>query len=97
MLIWNVSVGQPVQITVNANSGKQQISPFIFGKNNVLNKGTESAGMKADGNSAIDYESWLTWIDWMEATPPPTGGGDVRQLTDRGVVTIFKLTDNHKK
>ncbi len=28
---------------------------------------SESAGMKADGNSAIDYESWQTWIDWMEA------------------------------
>ena len=28
---------------------------------------SESAGMKADGNSAIDYESWHTWIDWMEA------------------------------
>ncbi len=28
---------------------------------------SESAGMKADGNSAIDYTSWNTWIDWMEA------------------------------
>ena len=28
---------------------------------------SESAGMKADGNSAIDYQSWNTWIDWMEA------------------------------
>jgi endoglucanase len=27
---------------------------------------SESAGMKADGNSAIDYKSWNTWIDWME-------------------------------
>jgi hypothetical protein len=30
------SSGQPVQVTVNASSGKQQFSPFIFGKNNVL-------------------------------------------------------------
>jgi endoglucanase len=22
--------------------------------------------MKADGNSAIDYQSWDEWIDWME-------------------------------
>ncbi len=28
---------------------------------------SESAGMKADGNSAIDYKSWNEWIDWMEA------------------------------
>lgn len=28
---------------------------------------SECAGMKADGNSAIDYKSWNTWIDWMEA------------------------------
>lgn len=28
---------------------------------------SESAGMKADGNSAIDYESWNEWINWMEA------------------------------
>lgn len=28
---------------------------------------SECAGMKADGNSAIDYQSWNEWIDWMEA------------------------------
>ena len=27
---------------------------------------SESAGMEANGNSAIDYESWTTWINWME-------------------------------
>lgn len=27
---------------------------------------SECAGMKADGNSAIDYKSWHEWIDWME-------------------------------
>lgn len=27
---------------------------------------SECAGMKADGNSAIDYKSWQEWIDWME-------------------------------
>lgn len=27
---------------------------------------SESAGMKADGNSAIDYEEWQAWIDWAE-------------------------------
>lgn len=39
--------------------------------NYALKKGipifvSESAGMKADGNSAIDYEAWETWINWME-------------------------------
>ena len=23
--------------------------------------------MEANGNSAIDYKSWETWINWMEA------------------------------
>ncbi len=27
---------------------------------------SESAGMEANGNSAIDYKSWETWINWME-------------------------------
>ncbi len=36
LLIFNVLNAQTVQITVNANSGKRQISPYIFGKNNVL-------------------------------------------------------------
>lgn len=27
---------------------------------------SESAGMEASGNGAIDYKSWNEWIDWME-------------------------------
>lgn len=27
---------------------------------------SECAGMEASGNGMIDYESWNTWIDWME-------------------------------
>jgi len=27
---------------------------------------SECAGMKANGNEAIDYKSWKQWIDWME-------------------------------
>jgi endoglucanase len=36
-------------------------------KKGILIFVSESAGMKADGNSAIDYKSWYIWIDWMEA------------------------------
>lgn len=28
---------------------------------------SECAGMEASGNGPIDYKSWNTWIDWMEA------------------------------
>ncbi len=28
---------------------------------------SECAGMEASGNGAIDYVSWKTWLDWMEA------------------------------
>jgi endoglucanase len=39
--------------------------------NYALKKGipifvSECAGMEASGNGPIDYESWNTWIDWME-------------------------------
>jgi endoglucanase len=27
---------------------------------------SESAGMEASGDKALDYASWQTWIDWME-------------------------------
>jgi len=27
---------------------------------------SESAGMSANGDGPIDYESWQTWIDWMQ-------------------------------
>ncbi len=38
----------------------------------ALNKGipifiSESAGMEASGNGAIDYPAWQKWIDWCEA------------------------------
>ncbi|HPE75164.1 MAG TPA: glycoside hydrolase family 44 protein [Draconibacterium sp.] len=36
LIAFKISYSQPVQITVNANSGKKQFSPYIFGKNNVL-------------------------------------------------------------
>lgn len=28
---------------------------------------SESAGMEASGNGALNYEEWQKWIDWMEA------------------------------
>ena len=53
LLIFEISNAQTVQITVNANSGKRQISPYIFGKNNVLpstflNNGTNIEITKAN-------------------------------------------------
>lgn len=50
--IANIINAQSVQITVNANSGKKQFSPYIFGKNNVLpstylNNGTNDEITKA--------------------------------------------------
>ena len=53
ILIFEISNAQTVQITVNANSGKRQISPYIFGKNNVLpstflNNGTNIEITKAN-------------------------------------------------
>ena len=36
LLTFEISNAQPVQIIVNANSGKRPVSPYIFGKNNVL-------------------------------------------------------------
>jgi len=36
LLAFKVGSSQTVQIVVNADSGKQMISPFIYGKNNVL-------------------------------------------------------------
>lgn len=52
LLIFKFSNSQPIKITVNATSGKQQISPYIFGKNNVLpstflNNGTNDEITKA--------------------------------------------------
>ena len=53
VLAFKFSSGQPVQITVNANSGKRLFSPYIFGKNNVLpstflNNGTNAEITKAN-------------------------------------------------
>lgn len=36
LLFFKIGSSQTVQITVNADSGKQLISPYIYGKNNVL-------------------------------------------------------------
>ncbi len=54
MLAFNVSKGQPVQITVNANSGKQLYSPYIFGKNNVLPSTFLNNGTNADVTKALE-------------------------------------------
>ena len=53
LFAFEISIGQPVQITVNANSGKRPVSPYIFGKNNVLpstflNNGTNAEVTKAN-------------------------------------------------
>jgi len=50
---FQISNAQPVQITVNGNSGKRPVSPYIFGKNNVLpstflNNGTNAEVTKAN-------------------------------------------------
>ncbi len=71
LIVFNISNSQPVQITVNANSGKKQFSPYIFGKNNVLpstflNNGTneeikksQEAGIRlvrqSGGNNSTKY------------------------------------------
>jgi len=52
MLLFEIGHAQPIQITVNANSGKRPFSPYIFGKNNVLpstylNNGTNTEVTKA--------------------------------------------------
>jgi hypothetical protein len=52
MLLFEIGHTQPIQITVNANSGKRPFSPYIFGKNNVLpstylNNGTNTEVTKA--------------------------------------------------
>lgn len=53
LLAFQITNAQPVQITVNANSGKRPVSPYIFGKNNVLpstflNNGTNAEVTKAN-------------------------------------------------
>ena len=52
MLLFEIGHAQPIQIIVNANSGKRPVSPYIFGKNNVLpntflNNGTNAEVTKA--------------------------------------------------
>jgi hypothetical protein len=53
VLVFEISNAQPVQITVNANAEKRPVSPYIFGKNNVLpstylNNGTNAEVTKAN-------------------------------------------------
>ena len=36
LLVFEISKAQPVQVTVNATAEKRPVSPYIFGKNNVL-------------------------------------------------------------
>lgn len=45
---------QPVQITINANSGKKQFSPYIFGKNNVLPSTYLNNGSNAEVAKAVE-------------------------------------------
>ena len=51
-----------------ATHGKQlrERSDYAIGKGIPIFV-SESAGMEATGNGPMDYESWQTWIDWMEA------------------------------
>jgi hypothetical protein len=53
VLVFEISNAQPVQITVNASAEKRPVSPYIFGKNNVLpstylNNGTNTEVTKAN-------------------------------------------------
>jgi hypothetical protein len=36
LLVFELSNAQPIQVTISANSTKRPVSPYIFGKNNVL-------------------------------------------------------------
>ena len=52
LLAFKTGSSQLVQITVHADSGKRMVSPFIFGKNNVLpstflNDGSDTEVTKA--------------------------------------------------
>jgi hypothetical protein len=53
-MVFKISSSQPVQITINANSGKQQFSPYIFGKNNVLPSTFLNNGTNAEVTKAVE-------------------------------------------
>ena len=54
ILTFKFSSSQPVQITVNANSGKRLVSPFIYGKNNVLPSTFLNNGTNAEVTKALE-------------------------------------------
>lgn len=45
---------QPVQITINSNSGKRLVSPYIYGKNNVLPSTFLNNGTNAEVTKALE-------------------------------------------
>jgi hypothetical protein len=54
LLAFKVGSSQPVQIVVNADSGKQMVSPFIYGKNNVLPSTYLNKGSDAEVTRAVE-------------------------------------------
>ena len=54
LLAFKTGSSQPVQITVHADSGKQTVSPFIFGKNNVLPSTFLNDGSDAEVTRAVE-------------------------------------------
>ena len=54
LLAFKVGHGQPVQIIVHADSGKRMISPYIFGKNNVLPSTFLNSGSNDEVTLAVE-------------------------------------------
>jgi hypothetical protein len=54
LLAFKTGSSQPVQITVHADSGKRTVSPFIFGKNNVLPSTFLNDGSDAEVTRALE-------------------------------------------
>ncbi len=54
LLAFKAGSSQPVQITVHADSGKRMVSPWIFGKNNVLPSTFLNDGSDAEVTRAIE-------------------------------------------
>jgi hypothetical protein len=52
LFVFEISNAQPVQITVNASAEKRPVSPYIFGKNNVLPSTYLNNGTNADVTKA---------------------------------------------
>ncbi len=54
ILTFMFGTGQPVKVTINANSGKRHISPYIYGKNNVLPNKFLNTGTNAEVTKAVE-------------------------------------------